>query len=347
MKSFLLVTLSILTFASCKTDLITLRVMNPAPVTIPSYVKNVGIVNRSIPGEEDVVLNTIHKINSLDYTNLNKEGSEEAIKGLQDALTETSKFSLIKSLDLKLKSPGAGIFSSPLSWIEIEKICRENNLDALIILELFDNDVKVAPIAPPKDLSNPLAVVSSIQQQVNITTTVKTGWRIYDPKSKLILDEYSTGDQINYTGAGGNLLQTAEAIVSRKEAVKKLSNQLGYLYVNRMLPYWLNVRRDYYVKGSSNFKIAKRKAQTGNWEQAGKLWEQETKNAHAKIAGRAYYNMAIINEINGNTDVAIEWAQKSYEDYNNRLALKYVNVLKYRKLQNNRLNQQQQQQQNN
>lgn len=51
--------------------------------------------------------------------------------------------------------------------------------------------------------------------------------------------------------------------------------------------------------------------------------------------------MAIFNEINDNTDIAIEWAQKAYEVYNNRLALKYLNMLKYRKQQNYRLQQQQ------
>lgn len=338
MKKYLFLLPVALLFANCKTDLVSLRVMNPAPVTIPSYVKKVGLLNRSIPGNENAVLNTVHKINSMDYTDLNKEGSMEALKGLHDAFAETNKFEQVKSLDLKLKSPGSGIFQAPLSWSEVEKICQQNSVDAIVVLEMFDNDVKVAPINLPKDVSNPLAVISTIQQQVNITSTARTGWRIYDPKSKLILDEYSTADNIVYTGAGSNPLATAEAIISRKEAVKKLANQLGYLYVNRILPYWINVTRDYYVKGSSNFKMAKRKAQTGNWDQAGKLWEKETKNGNSKIAGRAHYNMAIINEINGNTDTAIEWAQKAYEDYNNRLALKYVNILKYRRQQNNRLN---------
>ena len=330
---------------SCKTDLISLRVMNPAPVTIPSYVKRVGLLNRSIPNEENVVLNTIHKINSLDYKDINKEGSIEAIQGLHDAFAETNKFENIKSLDFVLKSSAAGIFPSPLIWTEVEKICKQHNLDVLVVLEMYDTDFKVAPVNVTKDIADPLAILNNIQQQVNITTTVRTGWRMYDPKSKFILDEYSTGDHLTYSGTGNNPLNTVEAIVSRKEAVKKLSNQLGYLYINRILPYWINVTRDYYVKGNSNFKIAKRKAQTGNWEQAGKLWEKETKNGNTKIAGRAYYNMAIINEINGNTDIAIEWAQKAYEDYNNRLALKYVNILKYRRQQNLRLSAQQQQSQ--
>ena len=92
------------------------------------------------------------------------------------------------------------------------------------------------------------------------------------------------------------------------------------------------VTRDYYVRGSGNFKIATRKARTGNWDGAAKLWQQEVTNSKRKIAGRACYNMAIISEINGDVDGAIQWAQKSYENYNNHLALSYVNLLKNRKI---------------
>ena len=47
--------------------------------------------------------------------------------------------------------------------------------------------------------------------------------------------------------------------------------------------------------------------------------------------------MAILGEINGDLDAAIQWAQKAYENYNNKLALKYVSILKNRKASNQRL----------
>ena len=73
-------------------------------------------------------------------------------------------------------------------------------------------------------------------------------------------------------------------------------------------------------------------AQTGNWTEAAKIWETETRNPDPKVAGSACYNMAIINEINGDLDAAIGWAQKGYENYANRLSLYYVNILKNRKV---------------
>jgi hypothetical protein len=75
-------------------------------------------------------------------------------------------------------------------------------------------------------------------------------------------------------------------------------------------------------------------AQTGNWDGAASIWQQETTSASRKAAGRACYNMAIISEINGDLDGAIQWAQKSYENYNVRLALSYVNILRNRQSDN-------------
>jgi hypothetical protein len=130
-------------------------------------------------------------------------------------------------------------------------------------------------------------------------------------------------------------------LINRKEAIIEVSNKAGHGYAFRLIPFELRVMRDYFVKGTNNFKIARRKAQVGKWNEAGQLWEKETANPEMKIAGRACYNMAIINEINGNVDTALGWAQKAYEDYNIRLALEYTRILENRKMKTNILNEQQ------
>jgi hypothetical protein len=131
-----------------------------------------------------------------------------------------------------------------------------------------------------------------------------------------------------------------ESIAGRKEAVMQTSSNLGHQYALRILPYRIRVKRDYYVRGTNNFEIAKRRAQTGNWDGAAELWEKEVSNSKLKVSGRACYNLAIINEINGDLDKAIEWASRSYTDTRNKLALRYVNTLKYRVQRNLQLQEQ-------
>ena len=334
-----LIFILVVALSSCKTNLVYINATNPAPVTISNSTKNVGIVSRTTPTENNKTLNTIHQATSGETLKLIKEATAESIRGLNDALTQNKRFEIVKPIDnVELKTPVTGSFPSQLSWTEVEKICNHNGVDILFVMEIFDTELKVVPINIPNKIDNVINVLNTIAQaQVNITTIVKTGWRIYDPKNKYILDEFPLTDYLTFTANAATVLNTTEALLGRKEAIKQSANKLGHVYADRIIPYWIKVTRDYYVKGNRNFKIATRKARTGNWTGAGELWLKETESRKRKIAGRACYNMAILGEINGDLDAAIQWAQKAYENYNNRLALRYVNILKYRRKSNQRL----------
>jgi hypothetical protein len=338
-KSAYLIVLLAGLFSSCKTNLVYIRATNPSPVTISNSTKAIGILNRTTPSEDNKTLNTIHQATSGETLKLIKESSAECIRGLNDALTQNKRFDIVKPLDqIDLKTPVTGTFPSPLSWTDIEYLCKDNGVDILFVLEVFDTDLKVVPITNQIKLDNITDVLNTVtQSQVNITTTVKTGWRIYDPNKKYILDEFPLADNLTVTASAMTIVNTTEALLGRKEAIKQNANRLGHMYADRIIPYWITVTRDYYVKGNRNFKIAARKARTRNWDGAGELWLKETNSSKRKIAGRACYNMAILDEINGDLDGAIQWAQKSYENYNNRLALKYVNILRYRRQSSQKL----------
>jgi ribosomal protein L39E len=335
-----LILFALISLSACKTNMVYINTTNPSPVTISSSTKNVGIINRSIPVDDNKTLNTIHQNSAGETLQLIKDASTECMKGLNDALAQNKRFDTIKLLNaVDLKTPVIGTFPSHLMWNDVESICNKYGVDILFSLEIFDTQLKVVPITNTPKINSVMDVINTVAQaQVNITTTVKTGWRIYDPKNKYILDEYPMVDNLSVTANAATILNTTEALLGRKEAIKQSSNRMGRDYSNRIIPYWVTLRREYYVKGNYNFKIATRKARTRNWDGAGELWLQETKSSKRKIAGRACYNMAILSEINGDIDKAMEWAQKAYENYNNKLALQYVNMLRYRKQSNQRLN---------
>ena len=263
--------------------------------------------------------------------NLDKDGALESVRGLSDELLVNSRFNEVKTLnDIDFRTSALTDFPTPLTWEIIEKICRETKTDALFSLEKFDTDTHLNYSNRKVDIKTPLGNIPGIEHQANMETIVKTGWRIYDPASKLILDEFLFNQSVVFTGRGINPLIAASALVGRKDAVNQVSNKAGHGYAMRIIPYRIRVIRDYYVKGTNNFKIARRKAQVGKWDEAGLLWEKETANSSTRIAGRACYNMAIINEINGDLESALKWAQRSYEDSNNKLALRYVRIIQNR-----------------
>jgi Family of unknown function (DUF6340) len=328
----------LLCYSCSSTSLMSLSVTKPAPVSISPNIKTVAIVNRTRASNETHTLDVIHKAVSLETNDLQAAGSLASIQGLSDELTKNTRFTEVKSLsELDLRSYGAGVFPTPLLWDSVERICKESNTDALFALELFDTESKLNFTPSPSNMNLAGVTIQAIQQLANITTNVKTGWRIYDPSTKTILDEYIIGRDLTSSGQGINPSVAASALIGRKEAVKEVGIQAGQAYAARILPYWIRVSREYFVGGDQNFKTAQRKAQSGNWDGAAEIWLHETKSPDGKLAGRGCYNMAIIAEINGDLDGAIQWAQKSYENYNIRIALNYVNILRYRKQQNDLL----------
>jgi len=177
--------LAIVTLTSCKTNLVYINAINPSPVTISNSTKNVGIITRTTPSEDNIALNTLHQNINGESLKLIKEASNECVRGLNDALVQNKRFDIIKPInDVDLKTPVTGAFTSQLSWTEVEKICKDHGVDVLFVLEVFDSELKVIPITPPPTkIENINDVLNTVTQaQVNIITTIKTGWRIYDPK---------------------------------------------------------------------------------------------------------------------------------------------------------------------
>lgn len=326
--------------SSCSsTNLLTLSVTEPAPVYLPSSIETIGVLNRSLPSEKNQTIDNIDKILSIEGKDLDKEGAEKSVLGVLDELKIMNIFTNVKIIDSSnISRAGLSVFPSPLSWDEVAHLSSNYDVDAIFELSFFDTDAQIDYKTFPVKVKTAIGVdVPVIEHRATIKTLIKTGWRIYDPLNKLIRDEFIIHKNTVSQGAGINPVKAAEAIIGRKESVLQISNQIGHNYALRILPYKTRVSRDYFVRGTDNFKIAKRRAQTGNWNGAAELWEKEVSSTNGKVAGRACYNMAIINEINGDINKAIEWASISYTDYKNKNALRYINILKRRVEKNRQL----------
>lgn len=295
MKNPLILVCITVVFYSCSsTNLISLNVMQPPPVHLSSNIKTAAIVNRVSPDTRD----------------LQVAGTTASLAGLADELITKGRFSSVKAVvEPGLRSNEEGGSPSPLPWDTVERICRDNHTDVLISLELFKTESKISYNASATHLNTFIGYIPTLRQTPHTTTLVKTGWKIYDPSSRNIQDEY---------------------IVSEDVVLKQAGNKAGQAFACRMVPHSLRVSRIYYVRGNGNLIIASRLAQAGNWEGAARIWQQETTSACRTVAGRACYNMAIMSEISGDLDGAVRWAQEAYETFNNRQAPDYLSVLRNR-----------------
>ena len=327
----LIVVMSLL-YGCGATDTLTISVINPPTVYIPKNIKSVGIINRSTPSNDNKIYDDLDKVLSIEGKHLDEKGAARMVAGLSDELIRVHQFSEVKILeDVELDNPGMDVFPVSIPWGTVEEICRENDIEILFSLAFYDTDseVKYDVDAVKVDVVPGLSI-PAYEHRATVTTYIKAGWRIYNPVEKLVLDEYTSFKTVTLKGKGINPLNAYKTIIGREKAVLDQTGFMGREYISRINPYKIRVRRKYYVKGSSNFKTAERRAHTGNWNGAAKLWELELSSSKSKIAGRACYNMAIVCEINGDLEAAKIWASKAYEDYKDKNALSYVRVLSKR-----------------
>lgn len=322
--------------ASCSaTNPLSMTVTEPAQVALPNQVRRVGIVNRSAPSEGRQGLDKVEAILTAEGLKLDQQGASAAMAGLADRLRLSNRFEAVVVLDsLPQVAKGTKAMPASLSRDEVSALCETYGLDAVFALEYFDTDTRVHVALGVMEVPNQFGVRIQVPAHaVDLETLLDNGWRIYLPDLPLPLDQMQYSDVIRVSGKGISPVEAIESIANRKERILDRSRETGYFHGGRLEETRVRVGREYFVRGTDRFARGMRLARTGDWDAAAVLWEQETNNPKEKIAGRAHYNMAVINEINGNLDAAIEWAREAYADYGNREALRYLRILQDRRAQ--------------
>ena len=114
-----------------------------------------------------------------------------------------------------MKSSDSYQVPSALTWDTIDKLCRENDVEAIFSLEFYDTDSKIAYNVVTRQVDGPLGVkVPLIEHHATVTTWIKTGWRIYDPSSRTVQDERRIDQDITLTGVGINPIRAVPIAIS-------------------------------------------------------------------------------------------------------------------------------------
>ena len=110
---------------------------------------------------------------------------------------------------------------------------------------------------------------------------------------------------------------------------------VGHEYGARIAPLYVQVSRQYYHKAKGYKEEMKQAAvflKNREYERAAAIWKkiEATAGDNKKAAGRAAYNMAIMAELNGNLDLALDWSTKSWNTFGNKKARNYIQVIQMR-----------------
>ena len=322
----IIILVALLTAGCSKYGYVSLSYPIEPEVILPDSVHSIAIVNRSITGEEDKDEKVFEAIVSTEIGS-DFLASDACIKGVYDAIVNLPNTELVIPGEVRLKGTGTREVPELLDWDTVERICDEEGADVLLVLENFDSNTDLLAKAATEQLSS---IISTGRPKATPPSQVRMDvaayWRMYDPGSRRIVDQYQHNSYMTFNMSGG---------VPPPDALPRTAYEAGLAYIDRYLPGSYRVKRKLYKRTSGpakqQFRAGFRRTEVANWNGAMELWEPLTENTGRKTAGRACLNMAVANEVLGHTQPALDWASKSYEFYKDKLGRDYSKILLRRK----------------
>jgi hypothetical protein len=333
MRTKLFLTCCILILASC-TPTLRLNVLQPAEISIPPHIYSIGLVNRSVAGKSDRMLNVLEGILTGENIGEDREGGDKALASLKAALDQSERYNVI------IPAIPPALKAGPLTTAEVRSICQQYHLDALVVLEYFDSNSSVNVSQQKKKEKVKEQVVETIFFRADAQLNVNTRWTVYDDSTGAIIDMHDSEDYLSFTNDGNTPELAKAGLPQKRYAINRTGQLAGANYGARIAPYWITVSREYFRKGSDDLKKAASYSKNGIWAKAIEIWKKESTNSNPEIAGRANYNMAIACEREGNVELALVYAKKSRDQYANAKAAYYARVLERRLADQQKLDQQ-------
>ncbi len=332
-----------LLIASCGTASHQMQILKPATITLPSDIKQVGIINRSLPGKGQGFTNFLEGLVTGESIAADREGSLECQRGLAAGLNQAPRFNAVVIEGVDLRGTGTREWPEFLDWQQVAELCERFRVDALIALETFDSDIEIRKSSADVERVIDKKKVIVKEYYANLRMNVRSGWTIYKPTTQQIIDRNAFNDEMRWNESA----DTPERVLGKLPSKRRAINESGYFsgkqYAVRISPTWVTESRSYYRKATDEFKIAGKYVKQDRWNDAISIWRRYTMDADPKIAGRACYNMALASEVDGNLPIALEWANRAWQQHGLKRARNYINLLENRIKQQDRLNQQMQQ----
>ena len=340
MNRFFFGILIVLFLNSCVTSSVVFDIQRPADINVPKEISNVVIVNRSRPSKENLVGNIMEGIISGEGIGYDRKGAEYCIEGLSNMLLKSERYTLKNIGGMELKGSGTSSFPPPLDWNDVANICSLYDGDALLVLETFDSDSKII-VGKPQSITRKKKgeKIKKLRYPATLVMEIQSGWRIYDTKNRVIIDENRFTEKKDFMAYGSSSDDAARRLPSKSSAIKESGFFAGKQYGFRISPMWIKARRTYFSGKHIDFKLAKSYVKTGDWDAAIEIWKELSLESDNKIARRSAYNMAIASEIMGGLDTALDWAEKA-KKLGEKKARKYINVLHIRKMNEEKIKQQ-------
>ena len=323
MKNILFLICIGLITVSCKTSF-RISVQEPAAIKLPKEATKFGIVNNinTVNSPEQKIAGVILGTAQI---NGNVEAAERAVEGTLRALEKSNSLKGKRLVAIK----NIYLSDGSIDWRLLDSISQMEDLDGFIELSKMET---VSPVGG--------AVLANVTGQTNMYIDGTMNVNTLLIKDRLTIDQFKVFFSYNIPTSGNlSIINVLNDSQRKTAAFKALGFELGFQAGTLLYPNWIWVNREYYTKGNKVLKRAKPMIMKGNWDIAEEQLLYGIDEKKEKIKGRILYNLALVNEGQGEIDEAIKYAKRAALECGNKMANEYLQVLNKRKDKINLINQ--------
>jgi len=313
---------------------LTIEYSIPAKEELPENIQSITLMNRSMTNEfenyiEDSLQNYFYRKGyQLSKIVLDSVAADTTILALSKLLFESGRYDMVVPINRNISRVLSYYFQpDQLKKDQVSKICTDYNTDALMVMDRFVTK-------PMADYTSEKYIDASVgyyySHYASLDLKYEASFRIYTPETGLIKTIH-LADTISWE----SIDNTQELMLRKLPTIKKALINAGIKFAldvdEKISPTWISEKRGYF--------LIQRKDDTGqkymsenNFAEAERYWLDLTTSESRKIRSKAEYNLALIHEMDGDIDGAIEWGLKSYySHYRNQTEI-YLKKLQNRQL---------------
>lgn len=308
---------------------------------LPEYpinedIQSLALLNRSLTSQfTNNKTDTLEKIliskkMLLDTVFQDSIASDTVIKVAARALFESGRFDVVVPKELNIVRLDNSELSKPLNINFINELCTDFNVDAVLILESFTEQIDTKYFLIP----GYIATYDSYDASIDIA--YKSEWRLYRPDKTKSALRFQINDSIFWKANSLSLDDLYSQMPKTKEALIGGGIASGLKMAGFISPGWVNQNRYYFMTGNKEIDAAVPLIKSNKWEEAGAIWSKYTDVKSTTVRSKVEFNLALASEMTGDLNLAIEWGLKSFKTRYTKAVEVYLKALdnKRKALQN-------------
>ena len=331
--------LLVISCLSCELAYIVVDVVDPPSLPLPIEVTGISLNNRLA----DSVISfkgTDLMLSGASAKEISSISSLKVMNGIEEVFELGERFYVAGKLQESTVYNGSGELPERIPEQSVREICSNQESEVLLSLESlwYDTDVSYDSFlaSEPKDQnkiwSNTVTYDMRKVEYFNgiLSVKIKLGWRLYEPSSGSVMYEGYQEDSVYYEVQGRSIEEAEKKLPSTLNVVEKAGFLTGVKISEQLSPSLNTVERFFYKNGNKDFKDAYQLVKFRRWDDAAQIWEPYLASNHKASKAMACYNMALVNEMDGNLEEAIDLLKTAGE------LAPWEEIQEYKKVLNNR-----------